>query len=91
MPLDTVTSLASKNSILEALLKDTAKQEGQTTQPSNDQSSSNTPHIPPLFPLAMLQTETHNYTAAISFYRTLLSADLANLAAVSNLIYILNL
>jgi hypothetical protein len=59
------TSLASKYSILETLLKDTAKQDGQITRPSNDQSSSNTPHISILFPLAMLQTEPHNYTAAV--------------------------
>jgi hypothetical protein len=90
-------TLASKYTLLESLLKDIIKQEYQTTHLSNNQFNhhqSKTLHISALFPLAMLQTESHHYTAAESTWRTLLSTTLPSqpdLAAMSNLIDVLNL
>jgi hypothetical protein len=85
------TTLAARYILLESLLQDVAAQEHQTTQRSNKPHNSSIPHVSPLFPLAMLQTETHNCTAAEQTYRTLLSTAPANLAAMSNLTHVTNL
>jgi hypothetical protein len=92
------STLASKYTQLETLLRDTVEQEHQPIPPSNNQyihhQPPETPHTSALFPLAMLQTEIHHYTAAESTWLTLLSANhpsQPNLAAMSNLIDVLNL
>ncbi|KAG9520445.1 hypothetical protein KCV07_g4281, partial [Aureobasidium melanogenum] len=86
-------SLQSKYTQLERILKETINHEEQTKQSSAQQTnpaqSSNA-----LFPLAMLQVETKQYTAAEETYRELLAANppsRPNLAAMSNLIDVLKL
>jgi hypothetical protein len=92
------TTLTTRYTQLETLLKDLASQEHQPIPPSNNQyihhQPPESPHISALFPLAMLQTEIHHYTAAESTWLTLLSANhpsQPNLAAMSNLNDVLNL
>jgi predicted Zn-dependent protease len=80
-------NLATEYTQLESLLKDVAAQDhlpSQSQSPSFQRTSA-------LFPLAMLYTETRDYAAAESTYRTLLSTSPSDLAAMSNLIEVLNL
>ncbi|KAH0018176.1 hypothetical protein KCU78_g7268, partial [Aureobasidium melanogenum] len=91
-------TLDSRYKQLERILKETINQEEQTEQSSAQQTnpaqSSNNPQPSALFPLAMLQVETKQYTVAEETYRELLAANppsRPNLAAMSNLIDVLNI
>jgi predicted Zn-dependent protease len=80
-------NLASRYTQLEYLLKDVAAQDHLPSQTEVTSPA----HISALFPLAMLYIETKDYAAAESTYRTLLSTSPSDLAAMSNLIEVLNL
>lgn len=82
-------NLATTYTQLECLLKDLAAQEHLPNQPQSQTSSPQ--RTSALFPLAMLYTETKDYAAAEMTYRTLLSTTPSDLAAMSNLIEVLNL
>jgi len=84
--------LASKYTHLESLIKDIITR-NQHSNPTHDQMSA-TPHLSPIFPLALLYSETHRYTAAEELWRSLLRTSFtsnSDLAAMSNLIEVLNL
>ncbi|KAG9840649.1 hypothetical protein KCU98_g2982, partial [Aureobasidium melanogenum] len=73
-------SLETRYTQPEHFLKETINQEYQTKQSSEhrrtpDQSTNNPQRPPTLFPLAMLQTETKQYTAAEGTYRQILAAN----------------
>ncbi|KAH0376388.1 hypothetical protein KCU92_g9798, partial [Aureobasidium melanogenum] len=91
-------SLQSKYTQLERTLKETINHEEQTKQSSAQQNnpaqSSNNPQPSALFPLAMLRVETKQYAAAEETYRNIVatnSSSRPDLAAMSNLIDVLNL
>ena len=87
LPISSHPNLASKYTQIGYLFKDLAAQDHL---PSLIRVISPA-HISVLFPLAILYTETENYAAAESTYRTLLSTTPSDLAAMSNLIEVLNL
>ncbi|KAG9963096.1 hypothetical protein KCU61_g3890, partial [Aureobasidium melanogenum] len=89
-------SLETRYMQLERLLQETIDQKEQTERPSgqtNPVQTTSNPQPSALFPLAMLQTETKQYTTAEGTYRQILatnSSSRPDLAAMSNLIDELN-
>ncbi|KAG9637793.1 hypothetical protein KCV04_g7138, partial [Aureobasidium melanogenum] len=90
-------TLDSRYMQLEHLLKETINEEDRSKRSSeqtNPAQSTSHPKPSALFPLAMLQVETKQYTAAEETYRKILAANTPSrpdLAAMSNLIDVLNL
>ncbi|KAG9678627.1 hypothetical protein KCU99_g910, partial [Aureobasidium melanogenum] len=90
-------TLDSRYKQLERILKETINHEEQTKQSSEQTDpAQSTSHPKPsaLFPLAMLQVETKQYAAAEETYRNIVatnSSSRPNLAAMSNLIDVLNI
>lgn len=84
--------LATKNAQLESFLKAIIAQDQQSN--TNHDQTPATQRLSPVFPLALLYSETHRYTAAEELWRTLLRkpcASKSGLAVKSNLIEVLNL
>lgn len=84
------SDLATRYTQLEFLLKDDISHDEQVI--SDHDKTPASPHPSPLFPLALLYTETLNYAAAEEIWRTFLSIPHASgpgLAAMSNLIEVL--
>lgn len=88
-PLSDLTTIYTQ---LESLLKDIIAQD-QHPNPTHNQTPA-TSHLSPVLPLALLYSETNRYITAEELWRSLLRTPYtskSDLAAMSNLIEVLNL